>query len=134
MFVDRGLDRGRSSPDLSLTERLSCEESRAQNFRPSLPTLMSSTTSSSANFQSIFDVALDSYSKQTGIDLTKHPSADKLQNCRSSDDVFQILSERESAFKDYRDQHRNLIDCLRPVVQVVHAFSAVFGEVASLVR
>ena len=95
---------------------------------------MSSTTSSSASFQSIFDVALDSYSKQTGIDLTKHPSADKLQNCRSSDDVLQILSERESAFKDYRDQHRNLIDCLRPVVQVVHAFSAVLGEAAGLVR
>jgi hypothetical protein len=94
---------------------------------------MSSTTISSANFQPILDAALDSYSKQTGIDLTKHPSADKLENCRSPDDILQILSERESAFKGYRDQYRNLIDHLRPVVQVVHAFSTVLGEAASLV-
>ena len=94
---------------------------------------MSLTTTSSANFQSILGAALDSYAKQTGIDLTKHPSADKLQNCRSPDDVLQILSERESTFKDHRDQYRNLIDRLRPVVQVVHAFSDVLGEVASLV-
>jgi hypothetical protein len=88
---------------------------------------------STANFQSILDAALDSYAKQTGIDLTKHPSADKLEKCRSPDDVLQILSERESAFKDYRDQHRKLIDHIRPVVQVVHAFSAVLGEAAGLV-
>ena len=88
---------------------------------------------SSPNFQSIFNAALDSYSKQTGIDLTKHPSADKLQNCRSPDDVLQILSERESAFKDYRDQYRNLIDRVRPVVRVVHALSAALGEIANFV-
>jgi hypothetical protein len=90
-------------------------------------------TMASANFQSILDAALSSYSKQTGIDLTKHPSADKLQNCRSPDDVLQILSERESAFKDYRDKYRNLIDRLRPVVQVAHGFSAVLGGAAGLV-
>ena len=88
---------------------------------------------SSTTFQSIFDAAVDSYFKQTGIDLTKHPSAGKLQNCRSSDDVLQILSERESAFNDYRDKYRNLIDRLRPVVQVTHAFSAVLGQAAGLV-
>jgi hypothetical protein len=104
---------------------------------PSLPTLMSSTNlaanMSSANFQPILDAALDNYFKQTGIDLTKHPFAEKLQSCRSSDDVLQVLSERESAFNDYRDKYRNLIDHLRPVVQVTHAFSAVLGQAASLV-
>ncbi len=94
---------------------------------------MSSTTTSLPNFQPILDAALDSYAKQTGIDLTKHPSADKLQDCRSPDDVLQILSERESAFKDYRDRYRNIINHVRPVVQVVHAFSALLGEAAGLV-
>jgi hypothetical protein len=88
---------------------------------------------SSPNFQPILDAALDSYAKQTGIDLAKHPSANKLQNCRSPDDVLQILSERESAFKDYRDQYRNLIDRVRPVVKAVHALSAVLGEIAGFV-
>jgi hypothetical protein len=88
---------------------------------------------SSPNFQYIVDAALDSYAKQTGIDLTKHHSANKLQNCHSPDDVLQIISERESAFKDYRDQYRNLINRVRPVVQVVHALSAVLGEIAGSV-
>jgi hypothetical protein len=95
---------------------------------PSHPVLMSSP-----NFQPILDAALDSYAKQTGIDLAKHPSASNLQNCRSPDDVLQILSERESAFKDYRDQYRNLIDRVRPVVKAVHALSVVLGEIAGFV-
>lgn len=94
---------------------------------------MSSTNTSSANFQSILNAALDSYARQTGIDLMKHPSADKLQSCASSEHVLQLLQDRETAFKDYRDKHRKLISCLRPVVQVIHAFSGVLGEVASLV-
>ena len=94
---------------------------------------MSSVTTSSSNFSSILDAALDSYAKQTGIDLTKHPSADKLQNCRCPDDVLQILSERESASQDHRDHYQTLIDRVRPVVQVVHAFSDVLGEAAGFV-
>jgi hypothetical protein len=90
-------------------------------------------SSSSAIFQSILDAALDGYAKQTGIDLTKHPSADKLQNCHSPDDVLQALLERESAFKDNRDQYRNLINHLSSVVHVVHAFSGPLGEAAGLV-
>ncbi len=117
-------------------ERSSCEELLCPGILGRLsrpPILMSSTTTSSPTFQSILDAALESYANQTGIGLTNHPSADKLQDCRSSDDVLRILSERESAFKDYRDKYRTLIDRLGPVVQVVHAFSAVLGEVASFV-
>ena len=94
---------------------------------------MSSTIPPSAHIQSIFDAALESYAKQTGIDLINHPSAEMLQNCHSPDDFLQILSERESAFKEYRDKYRNLIDNLRPVVKVVHAFSAVLREATGLV-
>src|SRR6266851_4230023 len=94
---------------------------------------MSSIAMSSSNFQSILDAALDNYSNQTGIDLINHPSAEQIQNCQSPDDVLQLLLERESAFKDHRDKYRNLIDSLRPVVQVVHAFSSILGEAAGLV-
>src|SRR5258708_22618095 len=130
--------RSMSSPDSSmiLAERSSCEEQGTSRLRPpatQISPLMSSTTTSSPNFQYILDAALESYAKQTGIDLTKHPSADKLQDCRSPDDVLQILSERESAFKDYRDRYRNIINHVRPVVQVVHAFSALLGDAAGLV-
>jgi len=92
---------------------------------------MSSATSSS--FQPILAAALDNYSSQTGIDLTKHASTEQFQNCDSPDDVLQLLLERESAFADYRNKYRKLIDRIRPVVQVVHAISSVLGEAADLV-
>jgi len=86
------------------------------------------------SFQPILDAALVNYRNQTKVDLTKHPSADKLQNCSSLDDVLQLLLGRESAFNVYRDKHRKLIDSLRPIVQAVHAFSTICGEAAGLVR
>ena len=96
--------------------------------------LMSSMATSSSNFQSILDAALSNYHKHTGIDLTKHPSATQLQNCHHSpDDVIQLLLERETSFKDYREKYRKLIDRLRPVVKVIHAFSGILGERAGLV-
>ena len=88
---------------------------------------------SDSNFQSILDAALDDYHKHTGIDLTKHPSAVQLQNCHSPDDVVEVLLERGASFKDYREKYRRLIDCLRPVVKVIHALSSIIGEGASLV-
>jgi hypothetical protein len=95
---------------------------------------MSLPTVSTANFQAILDGALDIYVRETGVDITKHPSADKLQNCHSPEDIIQLLLERETAFKDYRDTKVwDLIDRLRPTVRVVHALSDVLGEVASLV-
>jgi hypothetical protein len=94
---------------------------------------MSLLTAPSANFQSVFDAALDSYATQTGVDLTKHPSADKLQNCHFPEDIIQVLLERETAFKDHRDKYRNFIDHLRPVVQLIHAFSGALGEAAGFV-
>jgi len=96
-------------------------------------TLMSSTTTSSTNFQSILDAALLSYATQTGIDITKHPSADKLQHCHSPEDVIRVLLERETAFKNYREKYHKLIDFLRPVVKVVQAFSGILAEAAGLV-
>jgi len=88
---------------------------------------------SSTKFQAILDASLDNYAKKTGIDLSKHPSADKLQNCQSPEDIVQVLLERETAFNDHRDKYRKLIDCLRPVVQIIHGCSGVIGEAAGLV-
>lgn len=88
--------------------------------------------SSSLNFRLILDAALDDYVKQTGVDLTKHPLSDELQRCGSPEEVLRLLQKREKAFKDYRDESR-LINCLGPVVQVVHAFSSTLCQGTSLV-
>jgi hypothetical protein len=94
---------------------------------------MSSTTTSSSNFQSIFDAALSDYAKQTGIDLASHPSANTLQNCNSADAILDILQSKANQFQAYRDGNRKLINCLKPVVQVLHAVSGILGEAATLV-
>ncbi|KAI9513370.1 hypothetical protein F5148DRAFT_35 [Russula earlei] len=90
-----------------------------------------SSTSIFPNFRLILDAALEYYATQTGIDLTKYPSAHKLQCCGTSEAVLQLLHAREMEFKDYRERNRRLIDFLGPVVQVVHAFSGALSNLAS---
>ena len=97
---------------------------------------MSSTTSittSPSNFRLVIDAALDNYKDQTGIDLTRNPSADKIQPSDSPDGVLKLFKEREKEFKDYRDRNRKFINFLKPAVQVLHALSGTLGEAISLV-
>ena len=94
---------------------------------------MTSTVSSSSNFQSIFDAALSEYTKQTGIDLAIHPSAQTLQNSTSADAILALLEDKAKQFQAYRDGNRKLINCLKPVVQVLHTVSGVLGEAATSV-
>ena len=93
---------------------------------------MSSSTTYS-NFQFVFDAALSDYTKQTGIDLATHPSTHTLQNCSSADAVFDLLQGRAKQFQAYRDGNRKLIDCLKPVVQVLHTVSGILNEAAASV-
>jgi hypothetical protein len=91
------------------------------------------STMSSASFQPILDAALADYAKQIGIDPVKHPIVDQLRSCHSPDDVLKLLENKAKEFKDYRDGNRKLIDCLKPVVKVIHAFSGIIGEAVSFV-
>jgi hypothetical protein len=97
------------------------------------PGTMSSTVISSSNFQFIFDAALADYLDQTGVDLTKDSFTEKLRKCRTADDVLELLQDKVNQFREYRNGNRKLINCLKPVVQVLHAFSGVLGGVARLV-
>jgi len=94
---------------------------------------MSSTANSSSNFQSILDAALSDYTEQTGIDLATHPSAQTLQNCNSADAILDLLGDKANQFQAYRDGNRKLINCLKPVVQVLHSVSGILGEAAAIV-
>jgi len=94
---------------------------------------MSSTPNSSSNFQAILDAALSDYAKQTGIDLTRHPSAQTLQNCNSADAILDLLGDKAKQFQAYRDGNPKLINCLKPVVQVLHTLSGILSEAATMV-
>ena len=93
---------------------------------------MTSTINTSPDFRSILEAAFDGYTRLTGVDLTTHPSAQRLQSCHSPEAVLQLLQEREASFKDYRDGHRRLINWLLPVVRAVHTFSGPLIEVGGL--
>jgi hypothetical protein len=92
---------------------------------------MSSTVIPSSNFNVIFDAALANYREHTGVDLSQYPLADKLQNCQSADAILELLQEKVNEFKEFRNGNHKLINYLRPVVQVLHAFS-VLDNVARL--
>jgi hypothetical protein len=89
-------------------------------------------TISSANLQLIID-ALGDYADRMGIDFSKNPLAAVLQRCNTPAAILQLLREREKAFIKFRDRNRTLINCFRPAVQVLHAFSATFGEAVGVV-
>jgi hypothetical protein len=94
----------------------------------------STASSSSSNFQSILDVALSDYAKQTNINLSTHPFARSLQNCNSPERVLDLLGDKAKEFQAYRDGNRKLINCLKPVVQVLHTVSGILGEASTMVR
>jgi fungal STAND N-terminal Goodbye domain len=94
---------------------------------------MTSTVTTSSNFQAMFDVALSDYAKQTGIDLATHPFVQTLQSCDSADAIFNLLRDKANQFQAYRDRNRKLLNCLKLVVQVLHTVTGILGEAASLV-
>jgi hypothetical protein len=88
---------------------------------------MSSSTTSSSNFQLILN-SLTEYANKTEIDLTSNPFAHKLQSCHSAEAISELLQDRAKAFREYRDGNRKLINCLLPIVQLLHTFSGILGE------
>jgi hypothetical protein len=85
-----------------------------------------------SNFEDIFHAALANYREHTGVDLSQYPFAEKLENCHSADDILELLQEKVKEFKDFRNGNHKLTNCLRPVVQVLHAFSSALKDVARL--
>ena len=49
----------------------------------------------------------------------------------SPDDVLNLFEQKAFQFKAYRDGDRKLIDCLKPLVNVVQAVSSILGQIVS---
>ena len=92
--------------------------------------LANPTTSSSPNFQLIFNNALEVYQKRTKNDLLAHPLVVQLQTCTSSDAVLALIHQQVQGLE--RDDNR-LTKWLDPTVRVLHVFSETLGEGVSLV-
>ena len=100
----------------------------SQPINSSFPTFVSSTPgmshlSPSWTFQSLFDVALQDYEKQTGTKLVDHPLAKQLEACDSVATVTTFLQERAQTFHEFRGEDGKFTRSLKRVVHVLYTLS-----------
>jgi len=94
-------------------------------------------TTSTSNYQAIFDNALEAYKKKTKKDLLSHPLLPKLQTCNSPDAVLTLLRDQIPVIDPSRSTSRDddrLTKWLNPTVHVLYKFSEAIGAGISLVR
>ena len=85
---------------------------------------MSSTPSTSSNFQVILEAALAKYFRRTGKDLRNHSLASEIEACDSAESMLAIFRKQASAFDDFRNGDPKLIKCLRPFVSNLYAITS----------
>ena len=108
----------------------------APELAPSLmsnshPTVTTTTATSSAKFQLIFNSALKAYEERTKKDLLVHPLAVQLQNCKTPSAILDVLHQELDQSLGSDDRWTKWLD---PIVNVVHALSDTLGEGISQVR
>ena len=87
-------------------------------------------------FQELFNEALQSYEKETGINLVEHPLAKQLETCHSLDSITNLLQEQTQIFHKFRGDDGKLMKLLRSSVEVLYMLSTetVLGENVGLVH
>jgi hypothetical protein len=94
----------------------------------------SANASSSSNFQSVLNAALEAYEKKTKCKLLTHPLANQLQSCDSPAAILSVLQDLIQQFDRRRSSDQRLTNWLNPTVNVLYAFSATLGQGVGLVR
>ena len=82
----------------------------------------------------LFQTALDDYEKQTGIELAKHPLAERLQYYNSIDSVTDILRDEAQHFKEFQEKDK-VLKPLKKVLTILYRLpsAANFAQDAGLV-
>ena len=91
------------------------------------------SSSSTPNFQPIFEKALQEYKKTTGNDLTTQPLAAEIKGCDSPQAVLAVLESKANELNRSRSRDERLIKWLNPTVNILSALSAILGQGAGLV-
>jgi hypothetical protein len=79
--------------------------------------------SGSPHLRVLFEAALEDYKQQTGIELAKHPLAERLQDINSVESVTTILCEQAQDLKEFREKDR-VIKPLKKVLTVLLKLSS----------
>ena len=113
--------------------RIRINQSRLPNNFISPPTTFLMASSSSANFQYIFNASLQAYDNKTKNNLLNHPLATQLQSCDSPHAVLAVLQDLVQKFDQRRTSDERLKNWLDPTVNVLYTFSATLGGGVGLV-
>jgi hypothetical protein len=81
-----------------------------------------SDQSGSSRLLVLFDAALDDYEQQTGVELAKHPLAERLQYANTVESVTVILCDQAQDFKKFREKDK-VLKPLKKVLTVLHILS-----------
>jgi len=88
--------------------------------------LKSGTFPSSSVADVIFGMALNNYTRQTGIDLINDPLAVQVKNCHTPNAILDVLRKQALAIDGVEDGNTQLMECLRPIKAIIdylHVFS-----------
>jgi hypothetical protein len=91
------------------------------------------SSSSSSNFQSVLNAALDAYEKKTKNKLLTHPLAAQLQSCDSPTAILSVLTDITQQFDRRRRSDERLTNWLNPTINVLYTFSSTLGQGVGLV-
>jgi hypothetical protein len=133
--VTRNVFVYQSFPSVNTTILAPINLSRDMSHQSSTSANMSqnpTASTSSSNYQSIFDNAIEAYKKKTKNDLRSHPLLAKLQNCDSPDAILNILRGQIPGFDQSLSADDRFTKWLNPTVNVLYTFSAVIGGGISL--
>ena len=92
-------------------------------------------SSSSSNFQSIFNTALEDYKKKTKNDLLKHGLTAQLEHCDSATAILDVLYKQPHVqrFIQSRNDSGSSKQWLSATATVLCAFSAALGQGVGMV-
>ena len=86
----------------------------------------------SSQLRVLFEVALEDYKQQTGIELAQHPLAARLQDGNTVESVTAILHEQAQDFKEFREKDK-VLKPLKKVLTVLKILSSAVGSDIGLV-
>ena len=93
------------------------------------------TQQQSSRFHGLFDAALQSYEEMTNITLAKHPLAEKLNYCHSSESVTLFFRDRALEFGDFPGSDK-VVKSITNIASILCSLSAAatLGNATDLVR